>query len=237
MQRHRCGLLAAWASAWLGGRVPYDEVIEAVVGSDHHEVRGLPETRGPVPLGWLLTAARERGERRLSVVLPAPGDPRGLPGPGPFTTAALSSGAAVRGGTLGVVPDSADSRVEWTSYLLTPGGPVTTPVGVAEADETLRTAVREAARELAALDVARWRPEVAGLARGDRAPRLRLPPGHSGRALGLLERAHRLAEVLELAFADTPGGALTGHEAGARDAALRPLATAVRQAMTAAYNA
>ncbi|MBA2416743.1 MAG: hypothetical protein H0V64_12840, partial [Geodermatophilaceae bacterium] len=57
------------------------------------------------------------------------------------------------------------------------------------------------------------------------------------RALGLAERAQRLVDVLDLALADAPGAAVTGHDARARDEALRPLATAVRRALVAAYNA
>jgi hypothetical protein len=36
---------------------------------------------------------------------------------------------------------------------------------------------------------------------------------------------------------DAPGAAVTGHDARGRDEALRPLATAVRRALVAAYNA
>jgi hypothetical protein len=43
--------------------------------------------------------------------------------------------------------------------------------------------------------------------------------------------------VLDLARADAPGGAVTGAEARARDDAIHPLATAIRRARQAAYNA
>ncbi|MDQ3456981.1 MAG: hypothetical protein M3513_16315 [Actinomycetota bacterium] len=238
MERHSCGLLAAWGTAWLAGRVPYDAVIDAVVGSASHRVRGLPGHPQPVPLGWLLTAAREHGERRLLAVLPAPGDPRGLPGPGAFTAAALHTGAAVRGATLGVVPETIDAEVLWTAFEVeAPPSAAAEPVPVSEADEQLQLAVRMAADALTRLDVASWRPDLASLRAPERGPQLRMPPGHDQRALGLLDRARRLAEILDLAFADAPGGAVTSGEAGARDAALRPLAAAVRHALAAAYNA
>jgi hypothetical protein len=52
----------------------------------------------------------------------------------------------------------------------------------------------------------------------------------------VLGRAQRLAQVLDLAMADAPGGAVNHRQAAARDDALRPLATAVREATVAAYN-
>ncbi|MGZ4641443.1 MAG: hypothetical protein ACXVX8_04910, partial [Blastococcus sp.] len=86
--------------------------------------------------------------------------------------------------------------------------------------------------------LARWHPEVpqllAGLARTTNAPGL--PDDHDPLALSVLGRAQRLAAVLDLAMADAPGGAVTNGQALARDSALRPLADAVREAVTAAFN-
>ncbi|MBA2553111.1 MAG: hypothetical protein H0V10_05345 [Geodermatophilaceae bacterium] len=247
MERHRCGLLAAWSTAWLSGRVSYDDVIDAVVDDEVHRVAGLPGQTDPVPLGWALSSLREHGETRMRAVLPVPGDPRGLPGPGAFSTAAMQAGEGVLGSRLGLTPDIGDGTVLWTAHAVAGGqpGPATgavseaDPLTVSEADHDLAETLRAAARALTALDVARWRPEVVGLLRGtshgDR--RLQLPPGHDQRALRLAERAQRLVDVLDLALADAPGGAVTGHDARARDEALRPLATAVRRALMAAYNA
>ncbi|HSV66487.1 MAG TPA: hypothetical protein VLJ59_11350 [Mycobacteriales bacterium] len=257
----RSGLLAAWGSAWLAGRVGYDELVAEVTREDEpHRVAGLPgsDTVGPdglgslggsdrgVPLLWVLSAWRDRGVRSLAVVLPVPGDPRGLPGPGAFTTAALEAGEAVLGGELGLVPrisrhgsvGSVTVLVRWQGYHGLPPVPVSEPLSVAEAQHELTTAMRDAATELAGLDAASWRPDVA-----ENVARLRrrtapapLPPGHDPRAVRLLVQADRLAAVLELADADAPGGALTTHAASARSAALRPLWTAVRRARLAAYN-
>jgi hypothetical protein len=102
----------------------------------------------------------------------------------------------------------------------------------------LDLAVVDAARTLAGLDLARWHPEVPALLAGlsaSRAPGL--PSDTDPLALSVLGRAQRLARVLDLAMADTPGGAVTHAQAAARDDALRPLATAVREATAAAYNA
>lgn len=247
----RSGLLTAWGSAWLAGRVAYDDAVDAIVGEETHRVVGLAEHSGPdggsvpVPVGWLLTTLQARGENILRLVLPVAGDPRGLPGPGGFSTAALDAGEGVLGNGIGLVPDENDGSdparagaddVQWTVFAV----PSTPPpaVSLAEADQALTEATRTAIDALTRLDVARWRPEVEQLARGVASPSdIPLPPGTAPRAVRLCDRATRLAAVLELAGADAPGGAVTAHEARERHEALRPLGETVRQAQVAAYNA
>ena len=243
--RVRSGVLAAWTSAWLAGEAAYDDVVARVTGDDEpHRVTGLPGTDGETPLGWALPVLRERSPEGVRAVLPMAGDPRGLPGPGPFTTAALEAGEAVVGRGLGLVPRVTEHgsvadrtcTVLWTAYEVVEPAP--DPLTVPEAEHDLTAATRDAASALAALDVASWRPEVAEeLARMRRGVTPELPPGHDARAVRLLASADRLAAVLDLARADAPGGAVTGAEARARDDALRPLATAVRRARQAAYSA
>jgi hypothetical protein len=243
--RVRSGVFAAWTSAWLAGEVAYDDVIARVTGDDEpHRLAGLPRVEGEKPLGWVLPVLRERSADGVRAVLPTAGDPRGLPGPGPFTTAALAAGEAVIGRGIGLVPlvtshGPASDRVStvlWTAFAV--AEPAPDPLTVAEAEHDLTAATRDAASALAALDVASWRPEVAdGLAKMRRGVTPDLPPGHEARAVRLLASADRLAAVLDLARADSPGGAVNGAEARARDDALRPLATAVRRARLAAYNA
>jgi hypothetical protein len=52
----------------------------------------------------------------------------------------------------------------------------------------------------------------------------------------VLGRAQRLAAVLDLAMADAPGAAVNHAQAARRDEALRPLAHAVRESITGAFN-
>ncbi|HYT09085.1 MAG TPA: hypothetical protein VEL73_00325 [Mycobacteriales bacterium] len=198
-----------------------------------------------VPLGWVLPVLRARSPDGVRAVLPVPGDPRGLPGPGQFTAAALAAGEAVLGRGIGLVPQvtehgselgSRTTCVLWTAYEV--GEPAPDPITVAEAEHELTGATRDAASALTALDVASWRPEVADqLARVRRGVTPDLPPGHDGRAVRLLAQADRLAAVLDLARADAPGSSVTGAEARAREDALRPLGSALRRARVAAYNA
>ena len=236
------GRFAVWSTAWLTGRASYDEALDALLGETAHRVSGLPGTDEAVPLGWALTALRGLGERRFRLVLPVPGDVRGLPAVPGLAALALESGQAAVGDRLVLVPESiGPEAVAWTAFALDGAPPVAPP-----AEGTLRSvsgaldlAVADAARTLAGLDLARWNPEVpallAGLARPTAAPGL--PADHEPLAVSVLGRAQRLAQVLDLAMADAPGAAVNHAQAAARDDALRPLAQAVREAITAAFNA
>jgi hypothetical protein len=234
------GRFAVWSTAWLTGRTSYDEALDALTGETAHRVTGLPGTAEAVPLGWALTALRGLGERRLRLVLPVPGDLRGLPRAEGLAPLALEAGQAAVGDHVAFVPEAlGPEAVTWTVFDLTAAAPVPPPV-----EGTLRSvsgeldlAVTDAARTLAGLDVARWHPEVPALLAGlatSRAPGM--PPDTDPLALSVLGRAERLARVLDIAMADAPGGAVNHAQAAARDDALRPLADAVRHATTAAFN-
>ncbi|MBB3085668.1 hypothetical protein [Geodermatophilus sabuli] len=236
------GRFAVWATAWLTGRSSYDEALDALLGETAHRVSGLPGTDEAVPLGWALTALRGLGERRFRLVLPVPGDVRGLPRAPGLQELALEAGQAAVGERLTLVPEPlGPEAVQWTAFPLdgVPSAPPPVEGSLRAVSGTLDLAVGDAARALVALDLARWHPEVpallAGLARPAHVPGM--PPGTDPVALSVLARAQRLARVLDLALTDAPGGAVTHTQAAARDDALRPLADAVREAVTAAFNA
>ncbi|MGY1826567.1 MULTISPECIES: hypothetical protein [unclassified Blastococcus] len=233
------GRLAVWATAWLSGRSSYDETLEALTGEHAHLVTGLPGEPAAVPLGAALTALRGLGERRLRLVLPVPGDVRGLPAVPGLAPAALEAGQAAVGERVALVPRSGPEVVTWTAFPLTGALPPPPVEGTLRSvSGALDLAVGDAARTLAGLDLARWHPEVpallADLARPKPAPGL--PFDHDPLALSVLGRAQRLAAVLDLATTDAPGAAVNQAQIAARDSALRPLADAVRGAITAAYN-
>jgi hypothetical protein len=235
------GRFAVWATAWLSARCSYDEALDALVGDTAHRVAGLPDTDYAVPLGAALSALRGLGERRFRLVLPVSGDVRGLPAVPGLAALALESGQAAVGSRLALVPEPLGPEVvQWTVVFLDGAPPVAPPVegSLRAVSGALDLAVGDAARTLADLDLARWNPEVpallAGLARTTTAPGL--PADHDQLALSVLGRAQRLAAVLDLAMADAPGAAVNHAQAARRDAALRPLADAVREATTAAYN-
>jgi hypothetical protein len=174
-------------------------------------------------------------------VLPVAGDVAGLPAVPRLTGLALASGQAAVGDRLALVPaPSGPEALTWTAVPLDGAGtapPVEGPLRSAAG--ALDLAVREAAQTLAGLDLARWHPEVPALLAGMGEPAAgpRLPPDSDPLAVQLLTRAGRLAAVLELATADAPGAAVTSAQMADRERALRPLAAAVRAALTAGYNA
>jgi hypothetical protein len=241
-----------WVRSWRAGLVPYDEVASEVAEDEEHVVADAPGTWTEIPLQDVLPLFAKLHPDEIRVVLPVPGDPRGLPGPGAFTGAALLAQEAVIAGGYGLVPEvrqhtsgSGDvfETVLWRVYELptAPGEPAPADPGPvpAEAEGELNAALAEATAQLARLDVAQWRPELAGALATLRRPDFAgdLPPGYDARARRLYARAAVLDGVLVLAGQSAPGGAVTGYEARQRDEALRPLTTACRRALAAACNA
>jgi hypothetical protein len=248
MTARRSGRLVAWARAWRAGLVPYDDAAVEIAGDEEHLVADAPGTWTDVPLTEGITTLSKLRPDEIRLVLPAPGDPRGLPGPGPFTGAALVVGEGVVAGRLGLVPEvrshtsgSGDTfeTVLWRVYGLPEASPIVDEPTAAEAEVELSSALADATRALAKLDVAQWRPELAGALAALRRPDngTELPPGYDPRARRLYARASVLDRVLALAEHAAPGGAITGYEVQQRDAALRPLLMACRRALVAACNA
>lgn len=102
----RSSRLVAWVRAWRAGLIPYDEVADEVAGDEDHLVADAPGTWTDVTLREGLTVFSKLHPDEIRLVLPAPGDPRGLPGPGtPFTGAALIAGEGVIAARLGFVPE------------------------------------------------------------------------------------------------------------------------------------
>lgn len=245
----RSSRFVTWVRAWRAGLVPYDEVADEVAGDEEHLVADAPGTWTDVPLRDALPALSKLSPDQVRLALPAPGDPRGLPGPGPFAGAALLAGEAVVAGDLGLIPEVRShtsgsgmtfETVLWRVYPL----PLTAAVaagepGAAEAEAELAAALAEATAALTRLDVAAWRPELGGALAALRRPDScgDLPPGFDPRARRLFARASVLDRMLALAEHAAPGGAVNGYEAQQRDAALRPLTTACRRALVAACNA
>ncbi len=244
----RSARFVSWVRAWRAGLVPYDEVAGEIVGDEEHLAADVPGTWTDVELPLGLTALSKVHPDEIRLVLPAPGDPRGLPGPGPFTGAALLTGEGVVAGSLGLVPEvrvhtsgSGDTfeTVLWRFYALPAAPRAFDEPSAAEAEAELSAALMSTTTALTKLDVAEWRPELAGalqaLRRVDNSTDL--PPGYDARARRLYARASVLDRVLALAELSAPGGAINGYEAQQRDAALRPLTQACRRALVAACNA
>jgi hypothetical protein len=243
-----CVRLAPWVRAWRAGLVPYDDVAEALDDASEHTVSGLPGSWQEVSLREALASFSRVDPGSVRLVLPAPGDPRGLPGPGVFTDAALLAGEGLVVGEVGLVPEPQEYRsgsgdtwqaVTWHVHPLPERRAAVELILPAEAEQELTVALTEATSTLASLDVARWRPELApaltALRRG--AGTADLPTGYDQRSRRLYARAGVLDRVLALASHDAPGAAVNAFEARQRSEALRPLATACRRALVAACNA
>jgi hypothetical protein len=249
-----------WASAWLVGAAAPDDVLDALAPwAEAHDVRAadadtaeltmLPPPGSPVSsvtflLATLRRAAAGHGATSPArLVLPAPGDVRGLPGPGVFSRAATEAGEGVLfpetalGAGLGIVPTGvADGVVRWTVYRVPEPGPPPEFEALPHAERDLRNQVRQSASVLTSLGVARHRPhvreEIAAALRS--RPESLWPAGMPRQALRVLQHADEVEAILAAASADDPGGALSASSATARRDALRPMETAVRVARRAA---
>ena len=238
----RSARFVAWVRSWRAGLVPYDDVAEEIVGDEEHMAADMPGTWTDVPLPQALATLSKLHPDQIRLVLPAPGDVRGLPPTGPF------SGAALLAGDLGLVAEvrthtsgSGDefSTVLWRCFAVPETGPDHLTPATGEAEAELTAALADATKALARLDVAQWRPELAGALAALRKPDngTDLPPGYDPRARRLYARASVLDRVLALAELSAPGGAVNGFEARQREEALRPLTAACRRALVAACNA
>lgn len=244
--------LIVWTSAWLHGAVAADDVLDALqcwaevhrVSAHDAEVAAALDLPGmdepPTSLALLLAALRKVGVTGGDVVLPAPGDVRGLGGKGPFGDAALNAGQAVvfDGASLGLVPRQSDrGQLHWIVFDM-PNAASSERIPLAEAEHELAGAMRASATALMELNVARHRPNVRDEidAVMNAGPRLPWPPGMPPRTLRVLQRAAEVDAILQVANGDPMGGALSASAAAARIQALRPLFDAVRFARCAAVN-
>jgi hypothetical protein len=226
-----------WTNAMLHGDCDPDTAARHILGEDvGHHVSGLPAHPDPATLPVALNLLRRSGGRDAFLALPVPGHPVGLAGPPAFNEAALDAGEAVvvaGEDAVGLVPAYVGPAVQWQVHPARQPP----PADLGEADRTLRAALVEAAEALAALDVARWKPEIAdelidirkiGSGRDDA-----LAPGYDGRAIRTAATARRCLAIADAALADD-GGAITAGDAEARRRAVLDLATAARQALVAA---
>ncbi len=265
--------LSVWANAWLAGSAAPDDVLDALSAwAPRHLVAaydsvtaghtGLPwpdlddasavtllqmlrtTARRTAAAGPSLSALRASGSSPISVVLPVPGDVRGLAAGTQFERDALATGEAVvvageRGSAIGLVPEfdygdegsEADGEepraVVWTVYSL-PGAPAVDQPDLGEAEYALRRAVRSAADAFGVIRpgfaVADPRGMVEQLLESARAHRV--PQDAPPRALRVLENAAHVEAILAVSSA-----------AQIASDAFMPLSAVVRSARMAAVTA
>lgn len=270
--------LSVWANAWLAGVAAPDDVLDALSQwAPRHSVTAYDSVAaGSTGLPWpdvnhsgtmsllqtLRTAAGPPvGAPSMSVVLPVPGDVRGLPAGTQFQRDAVTAGEAIiiDGGpashAVGLVPDfeydddesydDADdvelSGLGWTVYSM-PAAPLAEHIDLGEAEFALRSAVRSAAEALGAiraeageLDVADPRKLVEQVM--ESSGRHRAPDHAPSRALRVLENAAHIDAIVTVSSGLMPIGLQSSSEAQIANDALRPLAAVVRSARLAAVTA
>lgn len=259
----RSARLALWGAAALSGRASWDEVTAVVSRDDEPhtavEVDDVPPGgHGGAPSGaavpgglaGVLGRLRAAGMHGVRLVLPAPGDLLGLPGPAGLNRAATEAGECVLaeladGSRSALVPHvrGFGSRLEpgfEVTWVVHPADPRPIPGGggLAEADRELRTGLLEAIEELSHLDVASWREEVAAeleFVRTGALPGWMLPRGTGPRQVAVLASALKVRVIADLARRDT-GGSLAAWDAARRDDVLRRLDGIARRALVAACN-
>ncbi len=242
---------------WLGsvGAAP-GVVVRSVQDDDEpHTVTGLPAAgpEGAAPEEATLkdlAAAWSDGPREVCALLPAPGDPAGVP--------AAANVAATDAGECVVVTTSAGSwaavpQITAFGTDLEPGHLVhwdvhavpawTTLVAGAvgsltDAERELRTSLTVATDALDSLDVARWRDDAAdAIERVRHSTTSRWPvPTLDGRRARVVQLATRLLAIVDLATADD-GGAVNLWQSDQRSTALREVERTARHALSAATYA
>jgi hypothetical protein len=244
----RAAVLALWLAS--DGAAP-GVVVRCVQGDDEpHTVSGLPGF-GTAPAGLKdLAAAWSAGPREIVALLPAPGDPAGVP--------AAASAAATEAGECLAVSTAAGSwvvvprvvefgsvlerghLVEWEVFAVPAWSTAVAGAlgSLADAERDLRTSLVTATEALDRLDVARWRDDAADAidavrhATTDAWP---VPP-LDGRRARVLQLATRLLAIVGVATADD-GGAVNLWQADQRSTALREVERTARHALAAATYA
>jgi hypothetical protein len=270
--------LSVWANAWLAGMAAPDDVLDALscwaprqsvtaydaVAAGH---TGLPwpdvHDAGAVSLLQTVRTAAGRAATSapsINVVLPVPGDVRGLVAGTQFERDALAAGEALIVShpedpqvAVGLVPefgyDESDDELvipelcalSWTVYSL-PGAPVTGHTELGDAEYALRLAVRSAADALTTIGLGSTGADVddpRGLVEQllESARQHQVPDPAPSRALRVLENAAHVDAIITVSAGLTRIGTQSLSEAQIATDALRPLAAVVRSARTAALTA
>lgn len=231
--------LTAWLRSWRSGLVSLDQALDSIApfegGLRDSE---LTDSAGE-PWDWVeATQFISSDPDQIRLVLPIPGDIRGLPIETHLRLAAMKAGAAIIAGHIALIPlhenHQSGSGDTWTThrwqawpFLRTPD---IEPISLAEADVALSEATRDALSVLEALpsgdhrDLVPYTDEAA------------LPPGFAPRARRLFARAWTIHQLL--AHAEEPiAQSVSARDQELRQSVLTPLAHSARIALIVACSA
>ena len=187
----------------------------------------------------------------IALALPVPGDVRGLPAATQFQADALDTGEAVLvraadGTAIGLVPtfecDEEDESLVhtllWSVYSL-PDFPVSDHMDLGEAEYALRSAVRSAAEALDGLKLVAGGEDPRALVEEvlQASCHHRTPDHAPDRAIRVLNTAAHVDAIITVSSGVAPIGTQSASQAHIADAAIRPLASVVRAARSAAVSA
>ncbi len=227
----------AWGAASLEGGASADDVTDAARAAGIARIRTAAEAESVL---WALARLRKEGYRGARLLLPAPGDVLGVPGPPALQRRALDSGTAIAFLPTGDAPTRAAvliPSIEGDAHLeivdVSPAVHSAWPT-LRQARSEFAAAVVGHAAALADLDVA---ADATGLRQvvvdEDGQPLPALPPRWDSERRELLGRARMVAVLAATAVTDD-GAAVSAAEASSRAAHLRALAGIARRAIATA---
>ncbi|MFC6012319.1 hypothetical protein [Nocardia lasii] len=257
--------LTLWAGSWLAGTSAPDDVLAALhAWAPRHTIAaGDPVTGGRTDLPWtsrgesgtgampLLKVIREAmapAGAQLRLVLPAPGDVRGLPVGTAFAADAIDAeeglllGVPGEPGT-GLIPQwDDDETLQWTVYGVDIPRITASDMSLGEAEYTMRESVRDAADAL-------MRLHTTSIGTGDDDPREQIeaqlaayarhayPDSIPLRAKRILDTADHVAAILTVAQHEPASAPTSATAIGAHESLLRPLWNTIREARLVAVHA
>lgn len=261
--------LTVWAGSWLAGQSAPDDVLDALRAWAARQTvaAGDPVTGGHTGLPWasddepeavagagimvllkLIREAMNGAEAQVRLVLPIPGDVRGVPVGTEFAAAATEAGEGLLVGApgangTGLVPVWTDEdALQWRVYSTPIPLTLAPEMPLGEAEYTMREAVRDAADALQQLQTTRLGSGGVGpreLVEAELAGHTRhqYPDSMPLRARRILDTADQVAAILTVAEREPASAPTSATAVAAQEALLRPLWNAIRAARLAAVHA
>lgn len=231
--------LTAWIGASLQGGSSADDLTDAAARVGLRRISTATDSLTPA---LAMAQLRAAGLRVARLVLPAPGDAEGLPGPASLNMRAIGEGAAIILTDDSPAPTAATVLLpsddgDWSTYAVPlPATVVSAWPTPRQARAAFGTGVAGHSQALAALDVAADAKGLRGMVQDeDDRPLPPLPASIADERRELLGRA-RLVSLLAAAAATDDGAAVSAAEATSRAAHLRSLAAIARRAIAASVS-